>query len=374
MKLKPAQAGALALALMSAPAYAANDVFTVNGASIAATAPGGYLPAVAAYFPNGLFSSSNPGYVQGSLSASLSGFAPAGAYATLSVSTTSGNVALPAGSTIVVYNTGANAAFVKLGASGGAATTGNDMVAPGGALALTVGTNAYLAAITASGTTMLNISGGAGLPTGWGGGSGGGGTVAQGTAAAASGAWPFYLAVGGAAVGPGNALSVQPGAGAAWSLAAGTNTIGSIANTSFAATQSGTWSVGLTGALPGFASTPAVNVAPSATGGWSKGGNSGLTNTVVAIKTSAGQLARLDCGNPNASSAAYVQLFDAATTSVTLGTTTPNEVLMCAAGQHCGYAMAVGDQYSTAISIAATAAASGSTAPSTTLVCAWSYQ
>jgi len=60
MIFKPARAGALALALMSLPAHAASDVFTVNGTPLAASTPGDYLPATAAYFANGLFSAANP--------------------------------------------------------------------------------------------------------------------------------------------------------------------------------------------------------------------------------------------------------------------------------------------------------------------------
>ena len=111
--------------------------------------------------------------VSGTFSGSVGGFAPGGAYATpLSVSSTSSNVALPAGTTVVVYNVGTNPAYVKLGTSSAVtATTSNDFVPAGGWLALTVGANTYLAAIT-SGTaafTTLNISGGAGLLTGSGG-------------------------------------------------------------------------------------------------------------------------------------------------------------------------------------------------------------
>src|SRR5579875_2235659 len=64
----------------------------------------------------GPVSATNPLPITGTISASLSGFTPAGAYATpLSVSTTSANVALPAGTVVVVYNTGSNAAYVRLG-------------------------------------------------------------------------------------------------------------------------------------------------------------------------------------------------------------------------------------------------------------------
>src|SRR5208282_1329285 len=99
-----------------------------------------------------------------------------------------------------VYNVGANAVYVKLGTSNAVtATTSDDYISAGGALALTVGSNTYIAAITATSTSTLNVSGGAGLPTGWcgGGGGGGGGTVTQGTAAA-SGPWIFTPWIAGA--------------------------------------------------------------------------------------------------------------------------------------------------------------------------------
>jgi hypothetical protein len=101
-------------------------------------------------------------------------FQPTPSYSQLSVSATSARVALPTGSTIVVYNTGSVAAYVTLGGSTVTATTGNDVIQPSSWSAFTVGTNTYLAAITSSSTTALNISGGTGLPTGAGGGGGGG--------------------------------------------------------------------------------------------------------------------------------------------------------------------------------------------------------
>src|SRR5208282_4231473 len=82
---------------------------------------------------------------------------------------------LPTGTVVVVYNTGSNAAYVTIGNSSVTATTGNDVIQPNSWMAFTVGTNTYLAGITASSTTALNISGGSGLPTGAGGGGGGGG-------------------------------------------------------------------------------------------------------------------------------------------------------------------------------------------------------
>ena len=115
-----------------------------------------------------LFTSSNPGVI--------SGFQPTPAYSQLSVSTASSRVALPAGTVVVVYNTGSNAAYVTLGGSSVAATTQNDVIQPNSWMAFTAGSNAYLAGIASSGTTALNISGGSGMPTGAGGGVGGGGS------------------------------------------------------------------------------------------------------------------------------------------------------------------------------------------------------
>lgn len=111
------------------------------------------------------------------------GFLPTPSYSQLSVSGTSANVALPAGAEIIVYNTGSNAAYVKMGTSSVVATSADDLIPPGGAVSFQVGSNTYIAGIETAGLTALNISGGVGLPTGWGGtggsGGGGGGTSAN---------------------------------------------------------------------------------------------------------------------------------------------------------------------------------------------------
>ena len=137
-------------------------------------------------------SATNPLPVAGTFSASIAGFTPTPSYTQLSVSGTTGNTALPTGTVVLVYNTGTNVAYVQLGGSGVTAATSNDAVPALGGCGFTVGSNGYLAAITASSTTSLNISGGSGLVSGcWGGGSGaggGGGTVTQGPAAV-SGPW-----------------------------------------------------------------------------------------------------------------------------------------------------------------------------------------
>ena len=111
---------------------------------------------------------------------SSSNFAPNGATAQLAVSTTSARVALPVGATVMVYNTGSNAAFVAFGSNAVTATTANDEIPAGGALPFAPGSNSFLAAITASGATSLNLTGGANLGFPLSGvGSGGGGSNAS---------------------------------------------------------------------------------------------------------------------------------------------------------------------------------------------------
>lgn len=113
--------------------------------------------------------------VTGTFSATLGGFAPNGNYATLAVSNSTGNVALPAGVVVLVQNIGATTAYVNLGTSNAVtATTAQIQVPASSWIALTVGSNTYLAGITASSTTTLTLIGGAGLATGAGGGGGGG--------------------------------------------------------------------------------------------------------------------------------------------------------------------------------------------------------
>jgi hypothetical protein len=188
----------------------------------------------------GPVSATNPLPVSGSLSATLNGFQPGSAYATpLAASTTSSRVALPAGAVVVVYNTGASAAYVQLGGSSVAATNANDVVPAGGWMAFTVGANTYLAAITSSGTTSLNISGGSGLPTGVGGGSSG--SIPTGSAGSPNASVVSVQGVGGGSAVPVSGTfwqTTQPVSLASIpALTAGANTIGAVTQ------ASGPWSV-----------------------------------------------------------------------------------------------------------------------------------
>jgi hypothetical protein len=173
-----------------------------------------------------LFTPSNPGNVTGSLSASFSGFQPTPAYSQLSVGPTSSRVTLPSGTVAIVYNTGANAAYVTLGNSSVTATASNDVIPAGGWMAFTVGPNTNLAAIETAGTTSLNISGGAGLPTGAsgsgsGGGSGGGSNASVGSAGSTA---PGSATYNGMLISGGNMVGAS---GSAWGLApSGLNVLG----------------------------------------------------------------------------------------------------------------------------------------------------
>jgi len=143
--------------------------------------------------------------VAGTISASLAGFTPNGAVASLSVTTASANVALPAGTVVLVTNTGTtNIAYIKLSVGAGTAATTDMALVAGATVGLTVGTNTYINAITSSSTTTLRLAGGTGLVSGYGGGGGssGGGdasaanqTVVQGVIGAATA--PTKMAVAG---------------------------------------------------------------------------------------------------------------------------------------------------------------------------------
>lgn len=182
-------------------------------------------------------------------------------------------------------------------------------------------------------------------------------------------------------------------------LGAGSSTIGAISNAAF----------GISGPLPAFAATPTFNLgalngaataanqtgvqsAPGASagtavtvqgaasgvpvpvssalgtsGGWTPKLLSGLTASVVQVKSSSGQLGMLECYNPNGAQV-YIQLLDAA--SPTLGTTVPVASIPVAPGATGGFALAlVGIQFANAIQVAATTTATGSTAPTTAPDC-----
>jgi hypothetical protein len=101
-------------------------------------------------------------------------------------------------------------------------------------------------------------------------------------------------------------------------------------------------------------------------GGYSADSRTALTNTVVSAKASAGQLYGYFWYNPNAT-AAYIQVFNTASGSVTLGTTTPVYVITIPATSGANVEFSNGIAHSTAITYAATTTATGNTAPSSSL-------
>jgi hypothetical protein len=105
---------------------------------------------------------------------------------------------------------------------------------------------------------------------------------------------------------------------------------------------------------------------PSTTGGWSKATALAQTTTKKAVKASAGTLGGYYAYNPNAS-VAYIQVFDVASGSVTLGSTAPDLVFGIPAGSAANLEFTNGVNMATAITLACTTTATGSTAPSTGL-------
>lgn len=121
------------------------------------------------------------------------------------------------------------------------------------------------------------------------------------------------------------------------------------------------------------AGTVTGNAAAAAAGGYSPNFQSALSTTVQSVKAGAGKLGGWYIYNPNAS-VAYVQIFNVASGSVTLGTTTPTLSLGIPASSAANLMNGEGIDFSTAISIAATTTATGSTAPGTGLVTNFLYK
>jgi hypothetical protein len=117
--------------------------------------------------------------------------------------------------------------------------------------------------------------------------------------------------------------------------------------------------------VDGSAVTQPSKLVPQTSGGLStQSSTTGATAT--SIKTSAGQLFGWYIGNSN-TSAVYVQLFDALTGSVTLGTTSPKLSLMIPAGGAANVFSDTGIAFATGISFACTTTRSGSTGPTSTI-------
>lgn len=103
--------------------------------------------------------------ITGTITTTQTNFTPTGA-ATLAVSNSSSNVALPtADPTLIIQNVGTTTFFFNLGVGNTTtAATTNNSLPPGAMIAVNVGANTYLAAITSSGTSTANLIQGTGAP------------------------------------------------------------------------------------------------------------------------------------------------------------------------------------------------------------------
>lgn len=117
-----------------------------------------------------------------------------------------------------------------------------------------------------------------------------------------------------------------------------------------------------------------VQVTPSSKGGWdsfnatSGDGSTALTSTAQSVKASAGLFGGYYVYNPNAT-VAYLIVYNTASGSVTVGTTTPKLVFAIPAGSAANLELTNGITFGTAIVIAATSTAAGNGAPTSALEC-----
>lgn len=125
-------------------------------------------------------------------------------------------------------------------------------------------------------------------------------------------------------------------------------------------------------AATAYLSTVAITGTPAIAPG---SGTTGLTqffaaaqsNAATAVKTSTGRLYNYNVYNPNAS-VAFLQVWDLAVGSVTVGTTAPKASYAIPAGGVWDGGLIYSLGFATAITIAATTTATGATAPGTGLV------
>jgi hypothetical protein len=107
-----------------------------------------------------------------------------------------------------------------------------------------------------------------------------------------------------------------------------------------------------------------VTQVPGTAGGDSTYSGS-IGNTTTAVKASAGQVTGWALGNNN-TTPSYLQVFDLATGSVTLGVTAPKLSIMLPSNGGSNLAPPDGIAFATAISVAVTTTRAGATAPTNT--------
>ncbi len=124
---------------------------------------------------------------------------------------------------------------------------------------------------------------------------------------------------------------------------------------------------------------PIVTLISNAPGGWDSANMTtgdtftALTNSAQAIKASAGTFGGYYIYNPN-SAATYVIVYNTASGSVTVGTTTPKLVFCIPATSAANLEITNGISFGTAISVAAVTTGGGNTAPTTALEAMFWYK
>ncbi len=119
--------------------------------------------------------------------------------------------------------------------------------------------------------------------------------------------------------------------------------------------------------------TLTVTTVPTVGNGWTPFLDNNQGTTVTTVKSSAGELGAYHCLNTNASTTAYLQIFDT-TGSVTLGSTVPVLSLGLPAADGGNLEWSQGIHFANGIKVAATTTATGSTALGTNLDCNFAYK
>ena len=101
--------------------------------------------------------------------------------------------------------------------------------------------------------------------------------------------------------------------------------------------------------------------------------NTALAETKAAAFAGRCLVFNILCFNPDATATTYVQFFDVASGSVTVGTTTPTFVIPVGPKAGAVIALNCPRQFSTAVTVACTATATGSGAPGTAAVISFDY-
>lgn len=145
--------------------------------------------------------------------------------------------------------------------------------------------------------------------------------------------------------------------------------------------RSNAWTAGTESIVANFSVDPGVvppavsRVIPMPAGGsgWTPTSVTALSSAKTQIRSSSGVLGGYMIGNSN-TSWAYVQVWDIASASITVGSTSPTYVLSIPPGGAANLELTCGIAHATAINVAATTTPTGSTAPTTALTCTFFYK